>query len=214
MQALSGHAHPRPAHAAGGTAGRAGAGAGRVRCRSRAGSTTPPARRTPGRACRDRRGAGYLRLHGPATTSDAAGFVGTTRTTMAGTMWPDDVVEVSMDGRRGAIPADALPALENPPEADVVHLLPPKDPLAQARDRALLVPDPAHRKEVWRVLGNPGTILVGTELAGVWRATKSGDRLELTMTALLPLPAQARTAADADRMRAARGLSELRLTWT
>lgn len=158
----------------------------------------------------------YLRLHGPATTSDAAGFMGTTRTTLAGTMWPDDVVEVSVDGRRGAIPADALPALENPPEADVVRLLPPKDPLVQARDRALLVPDPAHRKEVWRVLGNPGTILVGTDLAGVWRATKSGDRLELTMTALLPLPAQARTAAEAeaDRMRAARGLSELRLTWT
>ncbi len=158
----------------------------------------------------------YLRLHGPATATDAAGFVGTTKTTLTRTMWPDDLVEVAVDGRRCAIPAGALAALENPPEPDVVRLLPPRDPLVQARDRALLVPDPAHRKEVWKVLGNPGTILADGEIAGVWRSRKSGSRMELTLTELLPLSARVRAAveAEADRLRVARGFTSLRLTWT
>lgn len=158
----------------------------------------------------------YLRLHGPATATEAAGFVGTTKAVLARTMWPDDLVDVSVEGRRCAIPADAMPLLENPPEPNAVRLLPPKDPLVQARDRALLVPDPAHRKEVWKILGNPGTILADGEIAGTWRATRSGRRLDVTMTALLPLSARARAAAEdeAERVCAARGTESLRVTWT
>jgi hypothetical protein len=157
----------------------------------------------------------YLRLHGPATAGEAAGFVGTTKTVVTRTMWPDDLAEVSVAGRRGFVPADALALLENPPEPNPVRLLPPKDPLVQGRDRALLVPDPAHRKEVWKVLGNPGTILADGELAGTWRATRSGDRLEVTLTALRPLSRRTRTAveAEADRVREVRGATTLRLRW-
>lgn len=158
----------------------------------------------------------YLRLHGPATATDAAGFVGTTRTTLTHAMWPDDLVEVSVDGRRCVIPHDALAALEHPPEADVVRLLPPRDPLVQARDRALLVPDPGHRKEVWKILGSPGTILADGEIAGVWRARRFGARMELTLTELLPLSARVRAAveAEAERLGKARGAESLRVSWT
>jgi len=41
----------------------------------------------------------YLRLHGPATLTDAAGYLGTTGAHLR-SVWPDDAAQVSVDGRR------------------------------------------------------------------------------------------------------------------
>ncbi|MBK1788959.1 winged helix DNA-binding domain-containing protein [Prauserella cavernicola] len=157
----------------------------------------------------------YLRLHGPATASDAAGFVGTTRTTVADRLWPADLAEVTVDGRPAFLPAEHLPELENPPEPAFVRLLPPWDPLLQARDRAVLVPDKAHQKELWKILGNPGAILADGEIAGFWRTRSAGKRLEFTMTELWPLPTSARAATEqeAERVAQAREYGDLRITW-
>lgn len=138
----------------------------------------------------------YLRLLGPATAAEVAKFVGTTQTNLR-PYWPDDLVEIRVDGRRTFLPADAVGAFvaADPPTA--VRLLPPSDPFLQARDRALLVPDKDRRAEVWRILGNPGAVLVGGEVAGTWRAKSSGKKLlTVTVTAFEPLPKQARTAIE------------------
>ncbi|WP_007027370.1 DNA glycosylase AlkZ-like family protein [Saccharomonospora iraqiensis] len=158
----------------------------------------------------------YLRLHGPATPDEAAGYLGTTRATVATRLWPEDLAEVRVDGRVGHIPAEALPILENPPEPDPVRLLPPGDPFLQARDRTLLVPDETHRKAVWRVLGNPGALLADGDLVGTWRTTTSGKRLDMTLTGFGPVPARVRAAAEdeADRVRAVRGFTALRVRWS
>jgi hypothetical protein len=90
-----------------------------------------------------------------------------------------------------------VPALTSAERPSGVRLLPAMDPLLQARDRDLLVPDRAQQKEVWRVLGNPGVLLVDGEIAGVWRAKMVGrKRVDLTVTPFAPLPATRRRQVE------------------
>ncbi|WP_372339079.1 DNA glycosylase AlkZ-like family protein [Actinoplanes sp. RD1] len=90
------------------------------------------------------------------------------------------------------------------------------DPLLQARDREVLVPDRARQKEVWRALGNPGVLLVDGEIAGVWRAKTAGrKRVDLTVSAFGALPARTRRAVEEEagvvaRAREAAGAT---VTW-
>jgi hypothetical protein len=156
----------------------------------------------------------YLRLNGPAAPGEAAEFAGTARAVVDRT-WPADLAEVRVEGKVRYLPASRLPALENPPEPDVVRLLPPWDPFIQARDKTLLVPDPARRKEVWKMLGNPGVLLAEGDIAGTWRTKASGAKLTFTVTAFDPLRPAAREAAEAEaaRVAAARGFEKHTLTW-
>ncbi|GAA4665819.1 MULTISPECIES: winged helix DNA-binding domain-containing protein [Amycolatopsis] len=161
--------------------------------------------------------ANYLRLHGPATAADAAGFVGTTATLVKKRMWPGDLVEVRFEGRKTFIAAADADLLADPPEPAVVRLLPPWDPFLQSRDRATLVPDKARQKEVWKILGNPGALLADGEIAGTWRTKGSGrKRLDFTITPFAPLPAATRKAVEEEAARVAqvRGFADLRLTWS
>ncbi len=140
----------------------------------------------------------YLRLHGPARLVDAAGYLGTSRAALRPSQ-PHDLVEVTVDGRVGLLPEDQVEALRSSTPSGLVRLLPPSDPYLQARDRALLVPDEAHRKTVWRVLANPGAVLVDGEVAGVWRARMRGKaRLELTVTPLAVLSSSRRHAIEVE----------------
>ncbi|MPY97810.1 MAG: winged helix DNA-binding domain-containing protein [Actinophytocola sp.] len=158
----------------------------------------------------------YLHVHGPATAAETAGFIGTTKR-IAGKMWPEGLVEVDFAGRQTWLAASDVAALENPQEPDVVRLLPPSDPLLQARDRRTLVPDEGHHKQVWRVLGNPGVLLASGEIVATWRAKTAGrKRLDVTIDPLLPLrPAdRAATEDEAARVAAARGFPEVRVSVT
>ncbi|MGH9060467.1 MAG: DNA glycosylase AlkZ-like family protein [Acidimicrobiales bacterium] len=156
----------------------------------------------------------YLRLNGPATPGDAAGFAGTAKA-VATRSWPADLVEVRVDGRRAFLPAGRVDALENPPSPSLVRLLPPLDPFTQARDKAVLVPDKAHAKEVWKILGSPGALLVAGELMGTWRAKAAGKRLALTISPFIPLQRADRAAAEdeATLVAAARGYETHTVSW-
>jgi hypothetical protein len=156
----------------------------------------------------------YLRLNGPASPGEAAEFAGTARAVVDRT-WPADLAEVEVEGKVRYLPASRVTALENPPEPDVVRLLPPLDPFIQARDKALLVPDPARRKEVWKMLGNPGVLLADGDIAGTWRTKGSGAKLTFTVTAFDPLRPAVRedVEAEAARVAAARGFEKHTVTW-
>jgi Winged helix DNA-binding domain len=123
----------------------------------------------------------YLRLLGPAGPAEVAGWLSTTRTELR-PEWPDDLVEVDVDGRRAWIPEPDVPTLHAARRPSGVRLLPPSDPFLQARDRALLLPDPADRKLLWPVLGPPGAVLADGEIAGVWRTRAAGKRLRIRVT--------------------------------
>jgi hypothetical protein len=121
--------------------------------------------------------------------------------------WPSDAVEVTVEGERRWLLEDAASraALEAP-APDGVRLLGAFDLFLQARDRNLLVADKARTKALWPVLGRPGAVLAGTEVAGMWRARKAGKRLHLTVTRWSGLPRDALTE-QAERLAAFRGLA-------
>jgi hypothetical protein len=157
---------------------------------------------------------GYLRLHGPATLAEAAGFLGTTQAALR-PVWPDDLAEVTVAGRRVYLPPEDLAALRAAPEPTGLRLLPPMDPLLQGRDRELLVPDPERRSAVWRAIGNPGTVLRAGEVVGTWRPKLVGRRLDLAVTAFERLTDADRTAlqAEAERVAAVRGAAQVRVSY-
>jgi hypothetical protein len=155
----------------------------------------------------------FLHLYGPATPADATTFFAASSAAVAKN-WPSDTVQVSVGKRPAwALPED-LPALTDPPAPPRVRLLPPNDPFLKAADRAVLVPDRAEQKQIWRPLGSPGVLLLDALPAGIWRPRTSGKRLEVTVSAFVPLPAgiSALLEAEADRMAAVRGLSTAQVT--
>ncbi|MFF3691243.1 winged helix DNA-binding domain-containing protein [Streptomyces sp. NPDC002187] len=154
----------------------------------------------------------YLRLLGPATPADVAKFLGT-KPTVVKAVWPQDLAEVWVDGEKTWLPASELDALRAAKSLDLVRLLPPGDPFLQARDRGRLVPDKDRAKEIWRAIGGPGAVLVGSEIAGTWRAKAAGAELDLTVTPFGSLSAAVRKAleAEAGTVASARGAAEVRL---
>ncbi len=123
--------------------------------------------------------SGYLRLLGPATPRHVAEYLDAPVSDVKA-RWPDDLVEVSVDGETRWLPAAELPRLEGEPP-DITRLLGPFDLFLQARDRGLLVPDAGHAKTLWPRLGRPGGVLLDGDLAGVWRPRKTGRSLRLTV---------------------------------
>ncbi len=119
----------------------------------------------------------YLHLLGPATPKLVAGYLDAPVKDVTA-RWPDDAVEVLVDGEKRVLLAAALDALTEPLPAGV-RLLGPFDLFLQARDRSLLVDDPARRKALWPVLGRPGAVLSDSRIAGTWRPRKAGSRLTL-----------------------------------
>jgi Winged helix DNA-binding domain len=126
-----------------------------------------------------------------------------------------ELVEVDLEGTRGWVLAEDAGALLGDAQAGGARLLPNRDPLNAARDRELLVPDPALRQRIWTSLGGPGTVMVEGDVAGLWRPAKKGAKLVITVEPLGALSAAAKEelAAEAERIapfRAA-GRSEVRL---
>jgi winged helix DNA-binding protein len=152
----------------------------------------------------------YLHLHGPATPQHVAGYLDAPVKDVKA-HWPEDVVEVTVGSSPRWALADDLPALESPPDVAVTRLLSPYDPLLQARDRELLVPDDARRKQLWVVLGRPGGILHDGSLVGTWRPRASGGRLGLQVDRWAPVPEDV-LLEQAERLSAHRGLRFAGLT--
>ena len=144
----------------------------------------------------------YLGLHGPATPQQVAGYLDAPVKDVTA-HWPADAVEVTVDGeRRWLLAGDVDLATAGP--APTTRLLGPFDPYLQTRDRALLLPDEARAKDVWRTLGRPGGVLVDGEIAGTWRPRKAGRKLGVQVELWREVPSAA-LAEQAELLAAVRG---------
>ena len=94
------------------------------------------------------------------------------------------MIQVTLDGKRFDLPSSMVDAIEQaePAEpAEGVALVPPNDPYLRQADRTVLVPDKAHRKEVFKALSGPGALLVDGEVAGVWRYRRSDAEVSIEL---------------------------------
>ncbi|HEU5023317.1 MAG TPA: winged helix DNA-binding domain-containing protein [Spirillospora sp.] len=152
----------------------------------------------------------YLRCYGPSTRADFAAWLGV-RAGDAGPWWSlldDEMTEVEFGSRKTWILTEDLDALRSAPTPKGMRLLPPRDPYTQLRDRETTVDKQFHR-DVWRAVGDPGTVLVDGEIAGVWRPRKSGRKLTIRVTSFGSLPARNKKPlqAEAEQVATLRGAS-------
>lgn len=145
-----------------------------------------------------------LRLLGPATPQHVAVFLDApVREVKA--RWPADAEALSVAGKPRWLLAEDVEALRQAGPVAGTRLLGPFDLFLQARDRDLLVPDPARAKALWPVLGRPGALLHDGDLAGLWRPRASGGRLSVEVEAWQRV-AEEHVAEQAERLAAHRGL--------
>lgn len=146
-----------------------------------------------------------LRFFGPSTPKQVAAYLDAPVKDVK-ERWPADAVRVSVGGGRLSALESDVEAMASSDPVDVVRLLSPFDPYLQARDRELVIPGEAHRKELWVTLGRPGAILVGNEIVGTWRPKAAGKKLALTINAWSKLPEDG-VAEQAERLAAWRGVT-------
>jgi hypothetical protein len=162
--------------------------------------------RTPDASVAIRR---FLGFYGPARPGDFAEWAGLA-SSHARRVWDEvagDLVEVRVGATKGWLLSEDLSALESPPAAEGIRLLPPGDPYLQKPNRPLLAPDPALHKRMFRPVASPGAVLRDGRLAGLWRVKTRGNATEITVEKLAPLPRRGLNE-EADRVAQLRGSAE------
>jgi hypothetical protein len=143
----------------------------------------------------------YLRF-GVGTPADIATHLGSS-VAVIGSALPEDLVVVTVDGVRSKARSAALDDLggaDLDAAGDLVRLLPPGDPLLQPRDRAVLTIDRARQRALWPAIGNPGAVLAGGALVGLFRARLSGSTLTVTITPWQPIDAGTRAELEREAL--------------
>jgi len=124
----------------------------------------------------------FLRSVGPSTPKEFAwwsgGWAGSFGSATLGELsdaqqtfssLDNELTEVELEGRkRWALRTDRS-RLERAVPVETVRLLPAGDPYLASADRALLVPQPRFRAELWPKSVWPGALMVNCELVGTWR---------------------------------------------
>lgn len=153
----------------------------------------------------------YLHCYGPSTCADFAAWVGI----RAGDVDPwwslveDELTQVEFGGTSWIL-TDDIDALRSAPTPKGLRLVPPRDPYTQMRDRETIV-DKTYHREVWKTIGEPGTVLADGAIIGTWRPRKSGKKLTITVTTFGPLPDRHRKAIqhEAEQVAPLRGASSV-----
>ncbi len=94
--------------------------------------------------------------------------------------------------------------LASPPAADGVRLIPPGDPYLAKPNRALLAPDDALRKRLFRPVASPGAVLQDGRLVGLWRSKAKGKATEVSVEKLGRI-GRAALEPEAERIAALHG---------
>lgn len=153
----------------------------------------------------------YLRCYGPSRRGDFAAWAGI-RASDTDPWWSlveDELTPVEFGGSSWILTQD-LDALRSAPAPKGVRLLPPRDPYTQVRDRETII-DRKYHQQVWKTVGEPGTVLADGEITGTWRPRKSGRQLTITVKTFDSLPARDKTSLqdEAEQVAPLRGASSV-----
>jgi len=114
----------------------------------------------------------YLHVFGPSTASNFARWAGIAQRQSAATFeaLARSLVAVRTPlGEAWIIARDEKALREPSGPAAAARLLPSGDAFTLVEDRALVVPDPRRRAELWTPRVWPGALLVDGDIAGTWR---------------------------------------------
>ncbi len=149
----------------------------------------------------------YLHCYGPSTRAAFASWLGV-RSADVDPWWSlveDELTLVDYGGGAWMLDAD-VGALRAGTMPEGVRLLPPHDPYTQLRDRETIVEKKYHR-DMWRISGDPGTVLADGEIVGTWRPQKKGRKLTITVKMFEDLVERHRASvrAEAEQIAVLRG---------
>jgi len=108
-----------------------------------------------------------------------------------------ELAEVEFEGKQGWTLRTDRSRLERAVPVETVRLLPAGDPFLASADRALLVPQPRFRSELWPKSVWPGALLVNGELVGTWRRQVG----RVTVRAWRPLEPKVKEAVEEEVSR-------------
>jgi hypothetical protein len=153
----------------------------------------------------------YLRCYGPSTRSHFAAWLGI-RPGDADPWWSlvtDELTQVDFGGAAWLLTED-LDALRSASMPKGVRLLPPRDPYTQMRDHETIV-DKKYQREVWKAVGEPGTVLAGGRMTGTWRLRETGGRLTVAIKTFGPLTDRNKRSiqGEAEQIAPLRGASSV-----
>jgi hypothetical protein len=154
----------------------------------------------------------FLGFYGPAKPGDFADWAGLAKP-HAQRLWDDvssDLADVPIGRSKGWLMSEDIAALDSPPAAEGIRLIPPGDPYLQKPNRALLASDPELRKRLFRPVASPGAVMRDGRLAGLWRARARGRKAELTVEKLGRLR-RGELEEEAQRVAELRGAAEAEL---
>jgi Winged helix DNA-binding domain len=170
-------------------------------------------RYTMGRPGRARRASEavrrFLRFYAPARPGDFAEWAGLAKA-HAKRLWEEaegELAEVRAAGAKAWALREDLDALESPPPAAGIRLLPPGDPYLQKPNRPLLAEE-ALRKRLFRPVASPGAVLRDGRLAGLWRMKAKGRTAEVSVEKVGRL-ARKDVEDEARRLAALRGFADV-----
>ncbi len=158
---------------------------------------------------------GYLRFFAPASVKAIATFLDAASVDIKENL-TEEATEVTIEGldpkpKRFVLAGDldALNGASDRATSGVLRMVGSHDPYLQLRDRDILVAEADRQKDLWRILGRPGAIVIDGEVAGTWRPKTSGKNLSLQVEPWTPIKGKMRRALgeEAERLAAHRGLT-------
>lgn len=127
----------------------------------------------------------FLHCYGPATAECFMSWLGCSKR-QANRLWGsvlDELSPVEVEGKtRYILSADYKDLLSAKTNNEKLILLGPHDPYLDLRDREVVLANKAHQKTLWQYISNPGAVLKGGRVIGVWKASKLKDKLDVSIT--------------------------------
>ncbi len=159
----------------------------------------------------------YLKFHGPSTPRGFAKWAGI-NAAEALEFWSlveEDLVDVGgVNGPVWLLKRNA-PGFASTGAPKGIHLIPPMDPFLGLSDRETLIEDKSLHSRVWRMIGNPGVLLVDGEIAALWKSQKKGKLLRFSFEAgsRVTRPLRLRAEQEAERIGGFRDCDRVSFEW-
>ena len=127
----------------------------------------------------------FLHCYGPATPDAFASWLGCSGK-QGRRLWSEvspEMEPVTVLGKKAYIlSSDRQRLCASPEFPRELLLLAGHDPYLDQRDRLILQPDKALHRSIWKMVGNPGAIVLRGEIIGLWTPRKKAGGIHIQMT--------------------------------